>query len=91
MKRKEFNQLCELARLYLTPSEEEDIAQDMEEIVAFAQEVCKANIPDGAQREKEEKPAPLREDERRQCADREEILRNTPQSKDGFFMLPGKR
>ena len=49
MKRKEFNQLCELARLYLTPSEEEDIAQDMEEIVAFAQEVCKANIPDGAQ------------------------------------------
>lgn len=91
MQQKELNRLCELARLYLQPSEQEGFLQEMEEIIAFAQAVCRSIGGNEGDQSEEEMAVNMREDIPGPCSNREEILRNTQQSKDGFFVLSRKR
>ena len=85
----EVRHIAYLARLRLTPEEEERYAEQLSAILDHAArlgEVDTSNIPPTAT----VLPlrAPLRPDEVRPCPPKETILRNAPSEEEGMFRVP---
>jgi aspartyl-tRNA(Asn)/glutamyl-tRNA(Gln) amidotransferase subunit C len=85
----EVRHIAFLARLKLTPDEEQRYTEQLSAILDYAQrlsEVETDHIPPTAS----VLPlnAPLREDEPRPSPPREDILANAPQKEDGMFRVP---
>lgn len=90
MRQEEIQQLCQLAKLTLEPEQQRELGQEMDEVIAFAHAVCEtaAGVPEETALEAQ---AHLREDQVERFRDTQELLRNTEQTKEGFFFLSGRR
>lgn len=78
------SEIAQLANLRLTQEEEEELRSDLESFLRLA-----AQMKEPGNREQEaELPPVLREDRVFSSLTREETLRNAPESRDGFFVLP---
>ena len=85
----EVRHIAFLARLNLTPEEEQRYTEQLSAILDYAQrlsEVETDHIPPTASVLPLQ--APLREDIPRPSPPREDILANAPQEKDGMFRVP---
>jgi aspartyl-tRNA(Asn)/glutamyl-tRNA(Gln) amidotransferase subunit C len=85
----EVRRIAQLARLRLTPEEERRYAEQLSDILDYADrlsEVDTSAIPPTAS----VLPlrAPLRPDEVRPCPPRNKILRNAPSDEEGMFRVP---
>lgn len=90
MRQEEIQRLCQLAKLTLETEEQQELGQEMDEIIVFARAVCEtaSGLPEETTQEGQ---APLREDQVEKFQAAQELLRNTEESKEGFFFLSGKR
>lgn len=81
--------LEDLSRLKLSKDEEDKAKEDLGKILAY---IDKLNEPDTTDMEAISHPFPFtnnfREDEATASTDRELILKNAPQQKDGCFKVP---
>lgn len=85
----EVRRIAYLARLRLTPEEEQRYAEQLSAVLEHAdrlKEVDTSHIPPTAS--VLPFPAPLRPDEARPGRPRETILANAPQAEDGMFRVP---
>lgn len=87
--REEVQHIAELARLKLTPQEEERYTEQLSAILDYAArlaEIDTAAIPPTAS--VLDLKAPLREDVVRPCPPQEDILANAPSQQDEMFRVP---
>lgn len=77
------NRIAELACLELPPGETEALTKDMERI-----EKMIGTLPELPDSDHERAATILREDEPHQDFSRGEMLRNAPQTKEGYVVIP---
>jgi aspartyl-tRNA(Asn)/glutamyl-tRNA(Gln) amidotransferase subunit C len=85
----EVRAIAHLARLELTPEEEERFASQLSDVLDYAarlNEVDTSKIPPTAS--VLGLSAPLRQDEIRPCPPRDQILSNAPDPQEGMFRVP---
>lgn len=82
---KQVRKLAHLARLSLTPEEEGELAGRLEQMVGYFQAL--SQVEDG---EAAEAPSavPFRPDGVAPSLDRDKLLENTPQVRDGYVVTP---
>lgn len=82
---KQVRKLAHLARLSLTPEEEGELAGRLEQMVGYLQAL--SQVEDG---EAAEAPSavPFRPDGVAPSLDREKLLENAPQVRDGYVVTP---
>ena len=78
-----------LARLVLTPQEEEAFTRQLDEILTYIEKLNELNTDTvEPTAHAVEVPAPLREDQIRNEANVEALLRNAPDRDNAFFKVP---
>lgn len=82
---KQVRKLSRLARLSLTPEEEEELAGRLEQMVGYFQALSQVEDGEAA----EAPPAvPFRPDGVAPSLDRDKLLENAPQVRDGYVVTP---
>lgn len=79
--------IAHLARLKLTPEEEEKLAGDLAQILEFVKQLDELDT-EGAEPFTSPEPTPMREDEPGVSLEREKALMNAPEREGGFFVVP---
>lgn len=81
--------VADLARLKLTEEEQEQMTKDLESIINFADELNKLDI-ENINPTAHVIPIQnvFRKDEAKQSFDREELLKNAPNSQNGCYSVP---
>lgn len=82
-------EIAALAKLKLTPEEEQALADDMAQIIAFARALHAVDT-DGTEPTRHIVPLVnvLREDAAQSCIDRETLLALAPERHEGFLVVP---
>ncbi len=84
--REEIENIALLSKLSVAENEIESLTQDLEQMMAFADCVAKADVGDISTSDTAE-VSPLREDEVRNSLDVRDVLMNAPLSCDGYFKV----
>lgn len=87
MKKEELYDIAILSKLKIKEEEVEEMLEEMEKIIAFANKIDSAKITDEDLCELDEAENVFRKDEVEKSYDRDEILKNTKTKEDGFFYL----
>jgi aspartyl-tRNA(Asn)/glutamyl-tRNA(Gln) amidotransferase subunit C len=87
--REEIRRLADLARLSLTPAEENELGEHLNTLLAYVAKLNELNT-DGVEPmiHVVEVPAPLREDRVTNEANTEALLQNAPAREGDFFKVP---
>lgn len=89
MKKEDIIKLAEKASLYLQDNEIEEFAKDLEKMIDFTKQLDTLDT-DGVDLSKQESAVynVFRKDEIKPSMDKEALLANAPQVKDGYFFVP---
>lgn len=80
--------LEELSRLQIDPAEEAALILQAEEILTYFTAIDSLELPAEIEKTAQETSNRLREDIPSPCIDREKLLQNAPEQRDGFFVVP---
>jgi len=80
--------IAKLARLELKEEEIEKFQKQLSDILNFVDQLKELDTENVEPYIQEFEETPMREDKPRPSLDREKALMNTPEKKDGFFVVP---